>query len=181
MLMLSISAILTLIPCCFAGTKGTDKDVKASVGIDVISCLCLKSFRLYGSHCFHKHWTTTAEISINMEALYHKEKTIWNEHRDTIDDSPEIIQEQSRLRKSTQEINIGMVFWPKRSFDGVHIIIGGRIRDRNDPDIIIGAGYSLKIFRKLYGCIAYNAGIIESRKAGKLSFDGIRAGLNYIF
>ena len=116
-----------------------------------------------------------------MEALHHKENTIWNEHRDTIDGSPEIIQEQSYHRKSIQEINIGMVFWPKRSFDGVHIIIGGRIRDRNDPDIIIGAGYSLRIFRKIYGSIAYNAGIIETRKTGKLTFDGIRAGISYIF
>ena len=181
MLMLSISAILTLIPCCFAGTKGTDKDVKASVGIDVISCLCLKSFRLNGSHCFHKHWTTTAEISVNIEALHHKRNTMWEEHRSSIDGSTETIQEQSDLKKSTQEINIGMVFWPKRSFDGVHIIIGGRIRDINDPDIIIGAGYSLKIFRKIYGSIAYNAGIIETRKTGKLTFDGIRAGISYIF
>ena len=181
MLMLTISAILTLIPCCHAGTQATHKDAGACIGIDMISVPCFNTFRIHGAHCFHRHWTTSAEISINTEALYHKKKTIWNEHRDTIDDSREIIQEQSYLRKSIQEINIGMVFWPKRSFDGVHIIIGGRIRDRNDPDIIIGAGYSLRIFRKIYGCIAYNAGIIESRKAGKLSFEGIRAGINYIF
>ena len=55
------------------------------------------------------------------------------------------------------------------------------MRDRSDPDITIGIGYSLKIVQGVYGMIAYNTGIIETKRTGRLTLEGIRAGINYIF
>ncbi len=180
--MLTLSTIIAAFHCCHAESNPPcKKEVEACIGIDLLGGICFKSFRLSGSHCFHEHWTASAEVSIDIDALHHKEDTIWDEHRNSIDDSIEDNQARSHFRRPVHEINIGLTFWPASPFKGVHITIGGRMRDRSDPDITIGAGYSLKIVQGVYGLIAYNAGIIETKRTGRLTLDGIRAGINYIF
>lgn len=180
--MLTLSTIIAAFHCCRAEEyPPCKKEAKACIGIDLIGGLCFKAFRLSGSHCLHEHWTASAEVSIDFGALHHKEDTIWDEHRETIDNDIDNTRDKSHFRRPVHEINIGLTFWPASPFKGINLTIGGRMRDRSDPDITIGIGYSLKIVQGVYGMIAYNTGIIETKRTGRLTLEGIRAGINYIF
>ena len=72
-------------------------------------------------------------------------------------------------------------YWPRGTFNGLQLSIGGQVKVRGKPDITVGIGYSIRIFKGLGADIIYRCGIKEAHDIGKLPSDGIKAVLHYVF
>ena len=179
--MLIVSTIIIAWPCSSAAVHPKDtKEAKVSTGIELTS-LCLQSIRLSAAHCFHRHWTATMDVNIDMSSLFKTKSSLWEEHRNTISEDSDTTSDQKGFRKDSQEFCIYIGFWPQKAFTGTHIVFGGRISDRSTADLLIGIGYSLKITRHIYGTFAYHTGILETETTRQFPSEGIRAGISYIF
>ena len=178
--MLTLSTIIAAFSYCHASTPSTECK-KACIGTDLTSSLCFEAIRIMAAYSFHKHWTASFDVKIDLNILYDTEDIIWNEHQNSLSDMSTIGSSQNEFKRDILETDLYLCFWPKKAFDGIQIIFGGRIRDRSNPDIIIGTGYSFEIMKNLYGSLAVHIAIKEAYRTRQFPFEGIRTGINYIF
>lgn len=151
------------------------------IGIDLAAGICFGKTEIITEHSFLPNWSAGAGISLATGLLKRPVSEAESTHLKAISGDDRITNPEEKFRQTFQEICIYADYWPHRAFRGPHVCIGGRIRDRDGPDLILGVGYAIHIWRGLSTDIMYRSGIIETYKDRRLPADGIKAGIHYVF
>lgn len=151
------------------------------IGIDLTAGLCFRTAGLMASHSFRPGWSAGFEVALDMSLIEKPVSNIDSEHRETVEDGYWNTHAGNRFRDSFLELSIHVDYWTSEAFKGLHFCIGGIIKDRGWPDFLLGAGYTIHIWKGLSADIMYRFGIIETYIAKQPPLEGIKAGLYYAF
>ena len=149
------------------------------IGAEMISVVQSGTIRINGSYSFSRKWSAGAEIGITAGRWIKNRNSIDEEHREALGMDTDI--EEDRSRKIFNEINIYADYWPKSSHDGLWLRFGGTFRNRASPDITIGVGYAIPIYKGFGADLRYQFEVIDTYKTNHLPSDGIRGGFHYVF
>ena len=164
---------------CFCSVPGMAQS-RILVGTDVISGLASRTIQIHGSYGFHHNWSAEIEAGVNVTAMHEATDILSKEHGEALgNDMAEEISDEFRRDFTTLAIHID--YWTQKAHRGLCFSMGGCIRDRTGPDMNIGMGYYIPIWRGLGIDLRYQIGIIETYKNAKLPVEGIRGGLHYVF
>ena len=171
-----IAAICSMIACTF-----NCQCQNRRIGTDLLGCMCFETARISIDCGFAPRWSAGADACINMNVLKRHDDTLVSEHNEGLS-----VQEETEARTFLsgdcfQEIGFHIGYWPDETFKGCFISIGGKIQDRHGPDMTLGIGYSIRIWKGLAAEAAYRFGIREAYKEGRLPISGIKAGVYYVF
>ena len=171
-----IATVYTIIACviCCNGQK-------YYIGTDIISGLCFETIELRLSHGFAIHWSVGADIGINLDYIRKTGNNLTQTHEDALKGNVLSTRDVQTDGRFFREVCIHMEYWPKYLYNGPLISLGGQIRDKDIPDMIIGIGYSFRIVNGFGADIMYRCGIREAYNIGKLPSDGIKVGIYYVF
>ena len=151
---------------------------RSFVGVDILSGVCMKTIHFDIAHKITERWSAGGDIGINTKAARMDQKSIESEHLENITSST---VKSSGFRDSFQEFCIHIDYWPQRTYEGTHISIGGCIKDRKGPDLTLGLGYFIHIWKGIGVELTYRCGIMETFHEGKLPAKGIKASICYVF
>ena len=172
-LMATVYTILACTLCC--------NGQKHYVGTDLISGLCFGTIQLKLSHGFAENWSAGADIGTSVLTYINNKDEINSSHEEMLTDSRDAIDNTREDELPPGFICIHADYWPYGTFNGLMLSVGGQIKERGKPDITIGIGYSMRIYKGLGADIIYRCGIKEMHTTGKLPSDGIKAGVYYVF
>ena len=167
-----ICIMLTDIICCNSQTM--------KVGSDLLSGLCFKSANISTSYSFAQKWSAGADIEMNLKTIIRQQEDIVSDHLKDLSITEESTH-MNRSIESFQKVSIYIDYWLEDTFKGAYIRLGGDIRDREGPDMTIGVGYTMRIWKGLGIETGYNLGVIDALNKQKLSADGLKAGFYYVF
>jgi hypothetical protein len=171
--MATVYSIFACVLCC--------NGQKHYVGTDIISGLCFGTVQLRLSHSFAANWSAGADIGTNILSYIKKEDETSRSHEETLTGSNDTMDKTLEDGLPPGFIGIHVDYWPSGTFNGLMLSIGGQIKERGEPDITVGIGYSIRIHKGLGADIIYRCGIKETHTTGKLPTDGIKAGVYYVF
>jgi hypothetical protein len=178
--MTMISAMIVLIPYCRA-TEPVPKDrrpCRSSVGVDIAAGVCFGSIRVIAAYNIDAHWGASFDISLFPDTFGHSTSPLEQEHREILDGYP---AENHKSGEDRHAIDLLIGYWPKMTFKGPYLTIGGRFRRNGTPDMLIGLGYTFEIWKGISGTIGYHPGIIETFRKKEISYESLRASISYIF
>ena len=167
-----ICIMLADIICCHSQTM--------KVASDLMSGLCFRSANISIAHSFAPKFSAGTDIKMNLKTILRTQDDIVSAHREDLSIS-EGETHPDRDIETFQESCLYIDYWPADAFEGTYIRLGGRIRDREGPDMIIGLGYTMRVWKGLGIETGYSLGVIEVLNKQKLSIDGIKAGFYYVF
>ena len=171
--MATVYTILACTLCC--------NGQKYYVGTDMISCLCFGTVQIRLSHSFADNWSAGADIGTCFLTYMNNKDEISRSHDDLLNSHSDTDDRTQEGGSSPGFICIHADYWPSGTYNGLLLSVGGQIKDRGTPDITVGIGYSIRIFKGLGADIIYRFGINEVHTTGKLPSDGIKAGIHYVF
>ena len=163
---------------CFCSAQARAQS-NLAIGTDIISGLALNTLRIYGSHGFHNNCSATIEAGIYLGMMHNNSNILDKEHQDGIGNLT--TPESHGLRKNFSTLCVHLDYWPQKTYRGPHIFLGGLLRDRTGPDILIGLGYCIPVWKGLGIDLKYQIGIIETYNTDSLPTEGIRGGFHYVF
>lgn len=152
---------------------------KLTIGTDIISGLAFRTIEIYGSYGFHPNWSAAIEAGLDIGMMHNNTSVLDKEHSEAI--SKLTAKESNEFRKDFSTLSMHLDFWPQKTHKGLCISLGGLLRDRTGPDILMGLGYYIPIWKGLGINLRYQIGIIETYKTDNLPTDGIKGGFHYVF
>lgn len=173
--------ILSAFNLCHGQPVAENHSCSSSIGIDLAAGLCFGTVRLMAGHSINSNWSAGFDVGLDMAIIKSPPSILESEHSVMMSDDRQPATGTNKFRHTFQDICIHMDYWIFESFKGLHLCIGGLLKDRGGPDLLLGAGYSIRIWKGLCTDITYRFGIIETYKAGHLPLEGIKAGLHYEF
>lgn len=180
-LMTAACTIFTALLHGFGQTESaTIRPDNSRIGIDLTSGICFETIRITAGHSFNPHWSIGADISLDMNVMKKYRNKTETEHIGTLSDNAQEISSE-KFRRTFQDIFIYVDYWPVTAFKGPHIYLGGIFQDRDRQDIILGAGYSIHIWKGLNADIMYGFGLIDTYKNKQMPVEGIRTCFYYDF
>lgn len=163
---------------CFCSVSGRAQS-RISVGTDIMTGLTSGTIQIHGSYGFHHNWSAAIEAGVNVTAMHEAEDVLSKEHREAL--GKDMTEESDGFRRDFTTLSLHIDYWTQNTHRGLCFSMGGHLRDRSGPDLTIGMGYYIPIWRGLGINLRYQIGIIETYKNAKLPVDGIRGGLHYVF
>lgn len=163
--------------------QSADKNHRHSswIGVDMTAGMCFKTIRLMAGHKFMCDWSAEFEVALDMASVEKKTSDTELDHRENLTEGYSAVRTEDKFRLPFQELCIHLDYWTTHAFQGLHICIGGILKDRGEPDFLLGAGYSIHIWKGLSMDIMYRFGIIETYESRQLPLKGIKTGLYYAF
>lgn len=156
-------------------------EITTGFGIDIISTIFLSTARVSATHKIGRKWSVAFESGINFGLLTRGPDEIELKHRNALNYISEMTDESQDMKINFQDLSASLGYWPTAVFEGPCIYFGGRIRDLNELDMTIGIGYTFDIIKRVKVTLAYHLGINESIITKRISNDGIRLSINYLF
>jgi hypothetical protein len=176
-----MKGLITMISCIFLCTDsfGQEKERNtASISMDILSFINSGTIDIVFSHPFHTKWSAEGGASVLIPDINvnYREK---QEHEDNLgimgdSDLPEEIRERHRLM-------IGMRYWPKGYLDGPHLSLSSVFRIIGSPDIVLGGGYAVEIWKGIGTDLGYRHTIINAGNKEDESIKGIDLSIYYRF
>lgn len=146
------------------------------IGIDLSSLILFRSICLNAGYSFHEKWSADFDMTVNAGRLFDRHKKEETEHW------KELYGERTHHQScDLTEGSITLSFWTQRTFDGPVLSLGCSIRNREGPDISVGAGYYCSIWKGIKCFIVYRTGILESINDEFIPSRGIKLGVSYAF
>ena len=152
----------------------------SSIRGDLSQASCFGTADITVAHKIAERWSIEGQTALNIKRLANgkDEETLqhWNALAGSVD------QDGARtFRDNLTEVSISVSFWPIEVFRGPILSIGGLVRDRTGPDMFCCIGYSVPVWKGLCADICFRTCILETKRNGKLQYNGIRIGLSYAF
>ena len=170
---------ITLLTTVFIGLQAQAQH-RSVIRAEIAAPLCTRTLRASFGHQIDKNWSISAEMGINMKRLIKATEDETLTHWNTLS-VPYSTGSEREFRDNLTEVCLHAQYWPYQAYDGPMFSMGGAVKDRKQPDIITGCGYSFHIWKGLRADLQYQIYIIESIKTLKISPDGIRIGISYVF
>lgn len=164
--------ICFLITCHMPVAYGMTKD-RGTIGIDLIRTAAERKACIYFSHSFTTHWAIEASAAIPFPRPGKTEENII--HDMELGGLPSVIEDKG------SESGMAIQFWPGDYGKGMFVSAGylhGRVRT---PDIIVTAGFQIRVIRSIGLCLGAGFRAIESSKRRQFCTESIRIGIHYIF
>ena len=150
-----------------------------SFELDIASAIIYGRISLGAEHAFSKHWSVRADASVSLSGKQGHTDTEEREHWNEL--YGDGFSWFSPDGKRFIENSISFRFWPKSSFDGPVISLGGRFDSGGIPDLTIGIGYDCPIWKNIHAAIMYSAAIRNCISNTFKPAEGLRIGLSYVF
>lgn len=127
-------------------------------------------------YAFADHWSFSTSAGINLKMLRHRDSNVEISHNSEypINRLPD---PDSYLHRES----LKFCYWPKHTYESLFISIGAEYRDDCGIDANIGLGYLIPVWKGLKLKIKYEAGIIRSVEAAKLSLRDLYMGISWVF
>lgn len=149
------------------------------IGTDIVSGICFHTLRVGVAHGFRDNWSAGGELGLDLDVICRSADETEQSHRELTSDQSS--GQAVPFRQTFLDTYLHIDYWPQKVFRGPHLSFGGRLRDRSSPDITVGAGYCIRIWKGLGADISYTIGILETYKNKTLSYNNIKAGIHYVF
>ena len=176
-----MKGLITMISCIFLciDSFGQEKDGStASISMDILSFMNSGTIDIAFSHTFHTKWSAEGGAAVRVHDINenYKEK---QEHEDNLgiegeNDVPDEFIEGHKMM-------IGMRYWPIGYPDGPHLSLNSVFRIIGSPDIILGGGYAIEIWKGIGIDLGYRHTIIKGRNKENESIEGIYLSIYYRF
>ena len=167
-----------LLMACICSIRGMAQS-HLTIGTDIISELAFRTVRIYSSYGFHHNWSATIEAGLDLGIMHNNIDLLNKEHGEAIGNFS--VEGKNEFRKDFSTLCMHLDFWPQKTHKGPCIFFGGLIRDRTGPDILMGLGYHIPIWKGLGIDLRYQIGIIDTYKTNYLPIEGLRGGFHYVF
>ncbi len=167
-------AVFTLcILLCTTLSGRTREEAGVSIFTDIGSAVGGRKLTFGFSHRLSPHWSVGGGCSFNVPHIRWSEEE--KEH------SGSLGKELRTGGGGFPELQAGFRYWPGRFCEGWYMEGGCSYAFRGDADIILGCGYTVKIWKGLGFGAGYGLRLFESLKAGTLGPQGITIGIFYTF
>lgn len=160
---------------CAGSVPPDGKQGKSMAGIDVSTVSAYYDIRIGFSHAISERWTAGGTVCIGTGIGTRKDKSTEKaEHELEFADEDSVVETAGRPGHSESAV---MQFWPRKAYDGMFFLIGGRHSNERKVECILGLGYLLPLWKGLAATVSVETGI------GRTADDGRRAalGICYIF
>jgi len=162
-----MTAILMTAFCCLAlgGGPGFMIGINASgfaYGTAGVTMECMIS----------RHWSAGGEISVGFGKLAEGMPAPEREHRQEFGEETQ----GPAIDNHTKE-SIYARYWPKTALNGFYLMGGISSGNISGADFCIGAGWLMRIHRRIHIYTEYRLDLHETVKAAKLPVKGISAGI----
>lgn len=147
---------------------------KLMVGADLIKPF-RKSANIYMEYSFTSHWSVTGEINIY---CINRTGEMSDMEKTHTDDLGKVI---FKIPDSCTMETVSVRLWPEESFTGLSLGLGVRHQWNQGMDVIMGAGYTFRIWRRLMAEVRYSVGMREIIESDKTTFDRIGLKICYLF
>lgn len=176
-----MKGLITMISCILLCTDsfGQEKERStASISTDILSFINRSTIDIVFSHPFHTNWSAEGGAAVRVHDINenYKEK---QEHEDNLgiegeNDVPDEFREGHKMM-------IGMRYWPTGYLAGPHLSLNSVFRIIGSPDIILGGGYAIEIWKGIGVDLGYRHTIIKGRNKENESIEGIYLSIYYRF
>lgn len=146
--------------------------------MDILSLVNRSTVDVGFSHPFHTNWSAEGGglVSIPRMAGKNAERL---EHEENLD-----IEENSN---TTEDIRVGhrfllgMRYWPAGYLNGPHLSLSCAFRTKGSPDIILGGGYAIGIWKGIGADLGYRHTITDTGNKEDEIIKGLYVSLYYRF
>lgn len=139
---------------------------KSSLGFDLGGMLTEGEVRIMAGYGFHDRWSVRYSTAIGIEA--------WKPAADHESESHKTEFGQSEERSpSSRHTSLSFLYWPKQTYDGMYMGIGGRYDMNGKAGCIISIGYCIPIWKGLSAALSYNTDITASIREMKPGGEGM--------
>lgn len=169
--------MMTLLTCmtCSVSADASGKSRKSMAGIDMIAAGGKKDLRFSFGHAVGKHWTAGAAVSVYTGTVTGNEKgSEMYEHELEFSD---IIDDKEESMEASHSETVLMQFWPRKTYEGMFLMIGGRYMNGDGLECILGIGCYLTLWKGLKAAVSIETGLKHA--VGNSRLTGL--GLCYIF
>ena len=151
-----------------------------AVRVELGSTIASQTIRIGFGHQIADRWSIAVETGMNIKRLInskdHETSTHWNDLSYT-----DLQGYQRKFRDDFTEISFYAQYWPCKIYNGPVFSAGSILKDRSGADIIASIGYVCQIYGNIKADLSYNLYLIESLQSTKISPNGIRIGISYVF
>lgn len=144
------------------------------IGTDLIMPF-RKSADIYMQYSFTSHWSAAGEVNIYFINRSVGTSDMEQTHIDDLE------KEIFKIPDSCAMETVSILFWPGESFTGPSLGLGVRHRWEQGMDVIMGAGYTFRIWKGLMAEVRYSVGMREIIENNKTTFDSIGLKICYLF
>lgn len=134
-----------------------------------------KDLRFSFGHAVGKHWTAGAAVSVYTGTVTGNGKgSEMYEHELEFSD---IIDDKEESMEASHSETVLMQFWPRKTYEGMFLMIGGRYMNGDGLECILGIGCYLTLWKGLKAAVSIETGLKHA--VGNSRLTGL--GLCYIF
>lgn len=165
---------------CFLSYGQIVKERGVSVHMDIAELVKDRTIEFGFSHPFNEKWSAGGSISLNIPGRIGKENAKEDEEweHDKNLSSDKAGTEGSMERP---EYRIGLCYWKDSFHEGAHMAFICSHSDRNGASFIIGAGYTIKIWKGMSVDIGYERMIFSIRNETTGRNNGLNLELSFRF
>lgn len=169
--------VMMMIPAflCFSSFGQDHLKFRGCIGVDVTAALCNGCAGVNIAHAFSDRWSAGAEAYFGIVPVKSTVVSEYDIHESEFDGM------RGMVIKDVPELRLYVAYWLSRPFQGAYLSSGILCSGQRIPEMIVGAGYSVRILDRLGVSLGGNIRIYESRVSGTVCTDGMEVALDYYF
>lgn len=148
------------------------------IGADMTAGLTESRLTVILGHAFAERWSMEGRLGVAFGHIMDKEKEEEALHEDEFDMRETEHTTEDRLIDTGA---IALCFWAARAYYGSFISIGGVYRGKSPPELTLGTGYVIHIWKGLSASVSFNIDIMETYRNASIRGDGISVAICCIF
>lgn len=170
-----------MISCIFLCTESFGQAKErgtVSISMDILPLVDRSIVDIVFSHPFHMNWSAEGGGSVILPDIRGK-YTEKMEHEKNL--NIEEISELPEAPRVEHRFLIGMRYWPAGYHEGLHLSLSSVFRIKDSPDILLGGGYAISIWKGIGADLGYRYTVISTGKKEDEGIKGIYVSLYYRF
>ncbi len=165
--------IMLICIACAASADAAGKSGKSMAGIGLSETGGKNGLKFSFSHAVGEHWTAGASVSIYAAILTgHRKESEMYEHELEFSD----IGDDTEKAGSHSE-SILLQYWPRKAYEGIFLMAGGRHVNGKGMDCTLGIGCYLPLWKGLKAAVSLETGLKDASEQSRRA----ALGLCYIF
>lgn len=147
---------------------------ESGVGTDLAAAARTGAVHVMLAHAFGRKWSAEADAELDFSLLGRRRSTEEAGHYE------EVGKEAWPYGEAAYRIGASVQYWPQKAFAGAFLSAGISWDEATGPDMTAGAGYHVRIGKRLGAGIAYEMNLLKTYRYGR-SGDEIKIVMSYIF
>lgn len=147
--------------------------------IDIGAAIISGTMKVHVSHAISRHWTVEGGAGACLSAGTGKATEDEKAHEAGFGG-----EEPAQETGSTGNRIVGLLYaayWPLETYKGPYVYAGCSTGNRTGPDMVIGAGYSIRIWNRLTVKIFTRLDLAATSRSGRAEGESLTLGIGYVF